>query len=87
LVVQNTPGGGRTNKDHFGAAVELTDSIDARVLQLLYDPQTSGGLLVAVAPGSAAEAVQVLERAGVGAHEVGGIEAVGPGRTVAVTVR
>jgi selenide,water dikinase len=48
LVRGNVPGGGRTNRDHFGAAVSAP-AIEQDLLDLLYDPQTSGGLLVAVA--------------------------------------
>jgi selenide,water dikinase len=91
LAERNTPGGGRTNKDHFGPDVRESVAIDPRVLQLLYDPQTSGGLLVAVAPESHAAAVEALRRAGVAAHEVGSIEPVdastSPGRAVAVRLR
>lgn len=71
LVEGNTPGGGRTNKDHFGGGVDAAPTLDAATVQLMYDPQTSGGLLVAVEPGSALAALVALRRAGVSAHEVG----------------
>jgi len=76
LVEANTPGGGRTNKAHFGAAVHLAAApADPRRAQLLYDPQTSGGLLVAVAGSAAGEAMAALARAGVPAHLVGRVAA------------
>jgi len=87
LIEGNTPGGGRTNKQHFGRGVETAAGLDPRRVQLLYDPQTSGGLLVAVAPGALPAAHAAFSRAGVTAHEVGVVE---PGRspsTVAVTLR
>ena len=87
LVEGNTPGGGRTNKEHFGAGVHAAAQIDARVAQLLYDPQTSGGLLLAVAPGSTDAALEALRRAGVTAHEVGSVQPADPGAVVAVTLR
>ena len=90
LVERNTPGGGRTNRDHFAGEVETAEGLDPRRLQLLYDPQTSGGLLVSVDPGAIDEARQALARAGVSAHEVGRIESPGrrqAGRMVAVTLR
>jgi selenide,water dikinase len=87
LVDRNTPGGGRTNKDHFGAGVRLEPTLDPRVIQLLYDPQTSGGLLVAVAPESAAAAVDALRQAGAGAHEVGFAGPPEPPSAVALTLR
>ena len=87
LVERNTPGGGRTNKDHFGAGVRSGAAIDPRILQLLYDPQTSGGLLVAIAPESFGAALEALRGAGVPAHEVGSIEPFEGGLQVAVTLR
>ena len=84
LVDRNTPGGGRTNRDHFGGGVQMSATLDPRLVQLLYDPQTSGGLLVSVDDAAAAAALDALRRAGAGAHEVGVVE---PGRTVAVTLR
>jgi selenide,water dikinase len=71
LVDANTPGGGRTNAQHFGKAVTIEDGLDPRRVQLLYDPQTSGGLLVAVAADSAPAALAALTAAGVSAHLVG----------------
>lgn len=65
------PGGTERNRDalsrhvHFGAAVdEITQT-------LLYDPQTSGGLLVAVAKDAAGAAELSLRAAGVACHRVG----------------
>ena len=40
LVETNTPGGGRTNAQYFGVAVEEPSTLDPRRVQLLYDPQT-----------------------------------------------
>ena len=79
LVERNTPGGGRTNKDHFSAGVATTGTLDPRLVQLLYDPQTSGGLLAAVRADVVTPALEALRRAGVEAHEVGSVE---PGRMV-----
>jgi selenide,water dikinase len=87
LVEQNTPGGGRTNLQYFGGGVETAIRLDPRRVQLLYDPQTSGGLLVAIAPDAAAAAVAAWSRAGVTAHPVGVVEARQTASTVAVTLR
>jgi len=102
LVERNTPGGGRTNLEHFGGGVELASGLDPRRLQLLYDPQTSGGLLVAIAPETLSAALVALSQAGVTAHQVGLVESAetaggaavlrtadarGARPTVAVTVR
>jgi selenide,water dikinase len=72
LVEGNTPGGGRTNRDHFGGGVEApSGGADVRRIQLLYDPQTSGGLLAAVAPDAVPGVLAALADAGVAAHVVG----------------
>ncbi len=42
------PGGGFDNKKHFESKVEFADSIDEPNQMLLFDPQTSGGLLLGV---------------------------------------
>jgi selenide,water dikinase len=87
LVERNTPGGGRTNQQHFGGGVDAPLDLDARRVQLLYDPQTSGGLLVAIAPDAVPAAVAALSRAGVTAHQVGSIERLQMASTVAVSLR
>ena len=44
------PGGAFDNKNHFADKVEFGSSIDEPEQMLLFDPQTSGGLLVGVPP-------------------------------------
>ena len=87
LVERNTPGGGRTNQEHFGGGVETASGLDPRRVQLLYDPQTSGGLLVAIASDAVAAAVTAWSRAGVTAHQVGSVEPLKTASMVAVTLR
>ena len=77
LVRGNVPGGGRTNRQHFGGGVSLAGSIEPDLADLLYDPQTSGGLLVAVDPSAAGEAVERLAAAGVRGVVVGRVRAAG----------
>ena len=64
LVAGNIPGGGRTNAQHFGGGVRFGAEIDFEVVQLMHDPQTSGGLLAAVDAAAAPAAVEALRRAG-----------------------
>jgi selenide, water dikinase len=87
LVERNTPGGGRTNHGYFSAGVDAASGLDPRRVQLLYDPQTSGGLFVAIAPKFIPSALAALTRAGVTAHHVGVVEALEPPATFAVTLR
>ena len=42
------PGGAFDNKSHFESHVEFADSLDEQNQMLLFDPQTSGGLLLGV---------------------------------------
>jgi selenide,water dikinase len=70
LVRGNVPGGGLTNREHFGAGVSAP-MIDPDLLDLLYDPQTSGGLLVAVAAARADAVRSAMASAGVPAVVIG----------------
>ncbi len=54
---------------------ESGEGVDPNLLWLLYDPQTSGGLLVAVAAEHARAADKALMRAGVAAIEIGTVQA------------
>jgi len=79
LVQGNIPGGGRTNREHFSAGVDVASTVDGTVADLLYDPQTSGGLLAAVAHGESERLLADLLKAGIAAARIGW--AVAPGRT------
>lgn len=83
IVAGNTTGGGATNKTHFGGDVELGPSVDATRTALLYDPQTSGGLLVTVQPDRVARVLRDLGNAGVRAAVIGTVE---PRQRALVTV-
>lgn len=71
LVAANRAGGLLANRDHFGGQVRAAAGLDADLLDLMYDPQTSGGLLVFVAEAHADAARAALHAAGVPAIEVG----------------
>ena len=71
LVDGNVPGGGRTNAAYFGPGTRAAAHIDARVLQLMHDPQTSGGLLVAVSAEHADRAEAALAKSGVEPARIG----------------
>jgi selenide, water dikinase len=63
IAGRNHSGGMESNREHFSGGVEIDRAVNADSEALLYDPQTSGGLLVAAA-GEAADEVGVALRAG-----------------------
>jgi selenide,water dikinase len=65
------PGGSRRNADYFGRWVEIADSVDAAARALLFDAQTSGGLLICVPGARTGALVAALGQRGVLAAEVG----------------
>ena len=78
LAKGNRPGGLASNLQHFERGVSAAAGIDEELLWLLYDPQTSGGLLIAAAPEHAAGVDRALMRAGVAAAKIGSATARGP---------
>jgi selenide,water dikinase len=73
LLPGNVPGGGRTNVEHFASGLSLERGVAGDLLQLLHDPQTSGGLLVAIDPDHGAEAKAAFDAANVTAWVIGTI--------------
>jgi len=65
------PGGLKNNREFVGECVEFAPSVSQEHRQLLFDPQTSGGLLVSITAAAAADALAALERRGVQASRVG----------------
>jgi selenide,water dikinase len=61
------PGGLNNNREFASCAVEAPPGIPREIEDLLYDPQTSGGLLIAMPEGDAAEFERSLE----GAYRLG----------------
>ncbi len=70
-LASNRSGGMKTNEEYFAAGVAGRDGVAPDRLALLFDPQTSGGLLVAVDPASAAAAASAFSAAGVTAARIG----------------
>jgi len=62
LASSNVPGGGRTNAEHFGPDIVVRPGVSADLVTILHDPQTSGGLLVAIDAAHADAAQTALER-------------------------
>ena len=68
-------GGLKNNRAFIGDCVAFAESVASEFQDLLFDPQTSGGLLVAIAPEAADKALEALHRDGVHARSVGRVVA------------
>jgi selenide,water dikinase len=64
-------GGVRRNRDQLGGRVTLPEGISEEMMRLLFDPQTSGGLLIALPPERADALVTQLAADGYAAARVG----------------
>jgi selenide, water dikinase len=65
------PGGLKNNRDFIGDCVGFADSVSQEYRDLLFDPQTSGGLLIAILQESAEAAIAALDHHGVSARRIG----------------
>ncbi|MGA2094995.1 MAG: selenide, water dikinase SelD [Candidatus Acidiferrum sp.] len=64
-------GGLKNNRAFIGECVVFASGVAAEFQDLLFDPQTSGGFLVAIGPEHADFALSAFERHNVSAHRVG----------------
>jgi selenide,water dikinase len=65
------PGGLKNNREFIGDCVGFAGGVDEEHRALLHDPQTSGGLLIAIAPDAAYQALQSLRDHSVSATRIG----------------
>jgi selenide, water dikinase len=68
-------GGLKNNRAFLGDCAGFDTNVPPEYQDLLFDPQTSGGLLISVAPESADAALTALQRHGVSARRVGAVVA------------
>jgi selenide,water dikinase len=59
------PAGAFSNREFYGPMVEIASSVDTLVQDVLFDPQTSGGLLISVHEQSAKDLLLALKEKGV----------------------
>jgi selenide, water dikinase len=69
------PGGLKNNRDFVGDCAGFAESVPQEYRDLLFDPQTSGGLLIAISPESADATSSALERRGASARRIGRVVA------------
>ncbi len=60
----HVPGGGRSNRSYFEPQARIADSVSEGLRLAAFDPQTSGGLLLAVPAAGADDLVRRLQAAG-----------------------
>ena len=65
------PGGLKANREFAECLVAYDDAVPEDIRTVLFDPQTAGGLLIAVASADAERLHQALNQAGVSAVEIG----------------
>jgi selenide, water dikinase len=58
------PGGGRRNREFFGPRTSINDEISDAMAELAFDPQTSGGLLIALPEDDATALLAELQQGG-----------------------
>lgn len=73
------PGGGKRNREFFGPHVKISEEIADEMGEIVFDPQTSGGLLIALPEPDAISLLADLQRAGNADAEIIG-SVVGPGQ-------
>jgi selenide,water dikinase len=77
IARKNRSGGMDSNREHFEARVDMSSAIPEPWQDLLFDPQTSGGLLIAIDQLQADLALQILETAHVKAARIGSVSPLG----------
>jgi len=55
-------GADRTNREYVGAEVEVASTVDPNLMKLFYDPQTAGGLLLAISADKADDLLTELRQ-------------------------
>ncbi len=55
-------GADKTNREYVGADVRIVDSVGENLVKLLFDPQTAGGMLIAIGKDRSGELLSELKR-------------------------
>jgi selenide,water dikinase len=80
-------GGGSRNREQLGERVRLAEGLPAALVDLVYDPQTSGGLLIALPPERAEELSAAIAEQDGGCWLIGHVEAPAESRPAIVEIR
>jgi selenide,water dikinase len=71
------PGGANDNRQFLDGKVQVQGRIDPNLEALMYDPQTSGGLLIAVSEKSSIQLRQALKAVGLYSEPIGRVDSAG----------
>jgi len=79
IASKNKSGGMGTNKEHFSPGIEFLSGSESLLGEdprrdVLFDPQTSGGLLISIAAESAERAMDSLTKSGIQAVFIGSVQ-------------
>jgi len=74
------PAGSYRNRDHYMPQVVNREQVPPEIVDILADPQTSGGLLIAVTAEKSAQLTKQLEAAGCDAFKIGRVVEDHPGQ-------
>ena len=84
IAGRNRSGGLQSNQEYFASGVRVDRDVDTDRELLLYDPQTSGGLLVAARADAAPLVEAALRGAQVAVSRIGTVESAAPGVHIVV---
>jgi len=68
-------GGANANKDYLEGKIRFAASLESYASDIVYDPQTSGGMLIAIAENAAGELLTSLLTRGIDAADIGRVMA------------
>jgi selenide,water dikinase len=76
------PAGSYRNREHYMPRVVNREQVAPEIVDILADPQTSGGLLIAVAAEKLKQLIAQLEAAGCDAFNIGRVVVEHPGQMI-----
>jgi len=76
--------GDKTNREYVGGDVSMADAIDADLVKLLFDPQTAGGMLIAIEENRSQALLNRLKENYSGASIIGNVVSRGPKRLTVI---
>jgi len=77
--------GDKTNREYVGADIEIADLVDQDVIKLFFDPQTAGGMLIAIAEDKSEALVRQLNKHYPEAGVIGSVLPEGPRKILVST--